>query len=148
MGDFDNDDNDDNANKFGGGELVMQRGGDGNFIGGGYSINSTLLRNGAPAIYTTPHNITDPYNNVLADEHVFKQFDNFVIPAGLFYINQKMPQCTHDEKYTEHTALSDDIHDALFALMSINKPTQRQKHTKKQKYNLNAHIKKTKKYKM
>jgi hypothetical protein len=119
-------------------DFVMQFDGE-KYVSGGYTINSNLLNGGGSPLYT----LNSIKHTVDGDgDNVSNLFKNFVVPAGLFFINQKMPKCNHDEKYSEHSTLSDDLHDKLFALINLNNPI---KHKKTKKHSHAIKHKKTKK---
>lgn len=120
-------------------DFVMYKDASGNYIGGGYIINSELLNNGGSPIHTLNSN-----SYATGGDKVSSPFENLVVPAGLFFINQKLPKCNHDEKYSKHTTLSDDIHDKLFALINLNNPIKH-KNKKTKKHIIAIKHKKTKK---
>ena len=123
-------------------DFVLQRGIDGQFIGGGYKINSSFLKKRQNIMTTLNQDGGDKVSDKVSD-----LFNNLAVPAGLFYVNQKVSK-NDTNSYTEHTMLPDDIHDKLFALISVdnNKKRKIDKKTKKQR-NVNIH-KKTKRNKM
>jgi hypothetical protein len=87
------------------------------FVGGGFKVKSLFLQDNIPVMATlndseqTGGNVSSP-------------FENLAVPAGLFYINQKVPK---NEKPlgTDHKMLSDDIMDKLFGLVEIDKKRKR-----------------------
>jgi hypothetical protein len=91
------------------------------FIGGGFNINSYFLNDRISAI-TTFNN--DEQNN----DTVASLFDNLAVPAGLFYINQKIPKnniSNEEYYYKQHNTASDDMIDKLFSLVETNKKQKR-----------------------
>jgi hypothetical protein len=98
-------------------------------MSGGYSIDSFLLQQGKSPMQTL-NNLTQ-----IGGEKVSSPFENLAVPAGIFYINQKIPKSEYSQtnKGINHLTLPDDIHDKLFALVEIDKKRKRQ--TKKQKIN-------------
>ena len=122
---------------FGKEEFVLTRtiNGDGEtqFVGGGYKVNSFFLQGGTPIMTT--------YNNSPSDQSggkVSSPFENLAVPAGLFFINQRIPKnyldedITTDKKYnayTKHETVSDDMIDKLFGLVDADK--KRKRKTKK-----------------
>jgi hypothetical protein len=60
---------------------------------------------------------------------VSSPFENLAVPAGLFYINQKIPKNSDllagDNHYKKHEMLSDDIMDKLFGLVEADKKRKR-----------------------
>ena len=103
------------------------------FVGGGYKVNSFFLQGGTPIMTT--------YNNSPSDQSggkVSSPFENLAVPAGLFFINQRIPKnyldedITTDKKYnayTKHETVSDDMIDKLFGLVDADK--KRKRKTKK-----------------
>jgi len=134
------DTNNDN-NYFGGGEFVFTRDGDNNIVGGGYKINSDLLEK---TLSQTGGQVSSP-------------FENLAVPAGLFYVNMRVPKNESEKKthhYEEHEMLSDDVFDKLFGLVEVDKKRKRKtrKHDNKydnkhNKHNNKHNNKKTRKYK-
>ena len=91
---------------------------------GGYSVKSSLLNN----------NIS-PINSFIlgGGEKASDKFETLAVPAGLFFINQKMPKKQSQQQYWEpHKTISDDLYDKLFDLIKFdNKNNKKQKKTKK-----------------
>ena len=93
-------------------------------LGGGYKIDSFLLQNGNLPMQT--------YNDgSQSGGKVSSPFENLAVPAGLFYINQKVPKMnSKDKNYdTPHYMLPDDIHEKLFSLIQMD--NKRKRKTKK-----------------
>jgi hypothetical protein len=119
---------------FGGEDFVVmeKRRGDGEmeYMSGGYKINSFFLKAGMPALTT--------FNNEeQKGGKVSSPFENLAVPAGLFYINQRIPKNAdfkQDVHYKEHDTISDDMIDKLFGLVEANKKQKRKtrKHIIKQ----------------
>lgn len=110
---------------FGGGEFVLMRkigdNGEPEFLSGGYKINSSLLKGGMSPLTT----FNDGNQN---GGKVSTPFENLAVPAGLFYINQRIPKNTdvkEDIQYKKHETISDDIMDKLFGLVEANKKQKR-----------------------
>jgi hypothetical protein len=109
---------------FGAGEFVLMRrigdNGEPEFLGGGYKINSSLLQGEISPLTT----FNDENQN---GGKVSSPFENLAVPAGLFYINQRIPKTNNDEvfQYKNHEAISDDIMDKLFGLVESNKKQKR-----------------------
>jgi hypothetical protein len=123
---------------FSGGDFVFTQDGGGNIVGGGYKINSDLFKQ---TLSQTGGKATSP-------------FENLAVPAGLFYVNMRVPKNESEKKthhYQEHEMLSDDVFDKLFGLVEIDKKRKRKtrkydnKHYNKQDNKNNN--KKTRKYK-
>ena len=136
MSNFKNE-NEKNDELFGQDEFVLTQlnNGDGTtqFVGGGYKVNSFFLQGGNPIITT--------YNNNSSDQSggkVSSPFENLAVPAGLFYINQRIPKNYLEEDidtntkhhyYKQHETVSDDMIDKLFGLVDADK--KRKRKTKK-----------------
>ena len=128
---------------FGQDEFVLTQlnNGDGTtqFVGGGYKVNSFFLQGGNPIITT--------YNNNSSDQSggkVSSPFENLAVPAGLFYINQRIPKNYLEEDidtntkhhyYKQHETVSDDMIDKLFGLVDADKKRKRKtkRHIEKSK---------------
>lgn len=126
--------NSSNVDIFEGDEFVFTKNlkpdGTTEIIGGGYKVNSFFLQEGLPAMTT--------FNNSLqTGGKVSSPFENLAIPAGLFYINQKMPKNDNflDKSYQKHEMLSDDVMDKLFGLVEVDK--KRKRKTRKHNDKLN-----------
>jgi len=92
---------------------------DGEFIGGGYKVNSYFLQNDISPITT--------FNNIdQLGGKVSSPFENLAVPAGLFYINQRVPkQSVNTNVYEKHEMISDDVMDKLFGLVEADKKKKR-----------------------
>jgi hypothetical protein len=127
-------DNSSNIDIFGGDEFVFTKNhkpdGTTEIIGGGYKVNSFFLQDGLPAMTTFN-------NSQQTGGKVSSPFENLAVPAGLFYINQKIPKNDNllDKPYQKHEMLSDDIMDKLFRLVNVDK--KRKRKTRKHNYKLN-----------
>lgn len=117
---------------------------DGQIMSGGYSIDSILLKEGISPMTTLNTNTQQGGSTVSS------LFENLAIPAGLFFTNQhgasKKTQFDADN-IEEHSTLSEDIHDKLFAMVEMQtqnknkytkkrrekEPLQKKRKTKKQK---------------
>lgn len=130
-----------NSDLFDGNEFVFNRiqkpDGTTEIIGGGYKINSFFLQDDIPAITT----LNDPQQDggKVSSPKVSSPFENLAVPAGLFYINQKIPKnnvSLEDEKQIKkHEMISDDIMDKLFGLVDADK--KRKRKTRKNNGKLN-----------
>jgi len=107
--------------------VFMQRvGGDGEteFIGGGYKVNSFFLNSGESPMKTLNYNNQD-------GGKVSTPFENLAVPAGIFYINQRITKTNTDNKiynkdhYKQHEMLSDDVLDKLLGLVEVDKKRKR-----------------------
>jgi hypothetical protein len=105
-------------------------------IGGGYKINSFFLQGGMAPLTTM--------NNENYDQDggkVSTPFENLAVPAGLFYINQRVPKnkdTVEEHYYKKHEALTDDMIDKLFGLVEVDK--KRKRKTRKHTNNANKTI--------
>jgi hypothetical protein len=134
-----------NESMFGGDEFVFTEynnpvTGERSIVGGGYKVNSFFLQGGLPAM--TTHNSPEQSGG-----KVSSPFENLAVPAGLFYINQKISKKDLDKEqtthyYKQHDTISDDMIDKLFGLIAVDKKKQR----KTRKYVGNPDKKKTRKH--
>jgi len=115
---------------FGGDDFVlMQRTGDNGkseFVGGGYKVRSFFLENNKPLISTL--NYKSPFDDKQDGGKVSTPFENLAVPAGLFYVNQRVTKRDTDRgehNYKKHTMLPDDIFDKLFGLVEFDKKKKR-----------------------
>lgn len=100
-------------------------------IGGGYKVSSSFLKAGLPIMTTTSSSTFDDIQD--GGKKVSSPFENLAVPAGLFYINQKMPKM-YDNKYDHyesHNMLPDSIFDKLYALVDGSKKANSNKKTRK-----------------
>lgn len=91
---------------------------------GGYSVKSTLLNN----------NIS-PMTTILGGgEKQTDAFETLAVPAGLFFINQKVSKNQNQKQNWEsHKVIPDDLYEKLFDLIKFdNKNNKKQRKTKKQ----------------
>ena len=99
-------------------------------VGGGYKIKSFFLQSGIPPM--TTYNKSDQIGG-----KVSSPFENLAVPAGLFYVNMRIPKkdIEHNVEthYQEHKTASDEMIDKLFALVEVDKKRKRKtkKHTHK-----------------
>lgn len=128
-----------NIDIFGGDEFVFTKNhkpdGTTEIIGGGYKVNSFFLQDDIPAMTTlnnTNFNISEQSGG-----KVSSPFENLAVPAGLFYINQKLPKNVNslDNSYNKHQMLSDDIMDKLFGLVEVDKKRKRKTRKRVDKIN-------------
>ena len=110
---------------FDGAEFVVTRrigdNGEPEFLSGGYKIKSFFMQGGISPL-TTLNNENQQGGKVSSP------FENLAVPAGLFYINQRVPKNDNDKQehyYKKHEMVSDDIMDKLFGLVQANKKQQR-----------------------
>lgn len=93
---------------------------------GGYSVKSALLNNNI-APMTTMNSIILGGGEKMSDS-----FDNLAVPAGLFFINQKIPKMQAEQKFEYHKVIPDDLYDKLFDLIKYNTNKKEKKKTRKQ----------------
>lgn len=111
---------------FDGGEFVFTKRPDGTVVGGGYKIDSMFLNEDLPPMTT--------FNTDLKQEggKVSTPFENLAVPAGLFFINSRVPKKYLNREnqehynYKSHEAVPDDIMDKLFSLVEVDKKRKRQ----------------------
>jgi|LakMenEpi03Aug12_release.lakeMendotaPanAssembly.Ray.scaffolds.fasta_scaffold78767_4 hypothetical protein len=142
--------------------LTQSNNGDGTtqFVGGGYKVNSFFLQRGNPIMTTYNNNSSSTHSSFTnssftnsSDQSggkVSSPFENLAVPAGLFYINQRIPKNYLDEDidtdtkhhyYKQHETVSDDMIDKLFGLVDADKKRKR----KTKKHIENSNKKKTRK---
>lgn len=138
-----------NENKllFGGNDFVFTKAldpttGEYNIVGGGYTVNSALLSMGIPIMET--HNGKTQFGG-----KVSTPFENLAVPAGIFYINQRIYKNDldidkKDNYYNKHETISDDMIEKLFDLVNADKKQRRK--TKKNVGKLNNNKTKTHKH--
>jgi hypothetical protein len=130
-----------NDELFNGGDFVFNRmideeTGESTIVGGGYKINSFFLQSGLPAMTTlnspqqTDGKVTGGKvtGGRVTGGKVSSPFENLAVPAGLFYINQRVPKndlYKPDHHYKEHEMLSDDMIDKLFGLVEADNKKKR-----------------------
>lgn len=110
---------------------------DGQFIGGGFTVESMFLEKGISPITT--------FNNddKQSGGKISSPFENLAVPAGLFYISQRTLKNKNEMQFNnERETISDDIFDKLFNMVNADKKPK--KHTKRHK---NKHNKLTKRRK-
>jgi hypothetical protein len=88
---------------------------------GGYSVHSALLNSDIPPMTTL---------NILSTgggEKISTPFENLAVPAGLFFINQKVPKTytNTEEHWKPREVISDDIYDKLFNLIQMDDKKKR-----------------------
>ena len=75
---------------FDGGDFVFTENSKGEVVGGGYKIQSFFLQGGISPMTT--------YNeSPLLGGKVSAPFENLAVPAGLFYINMRVPKKNSDD---------------------------------------------------
>ena len=97
------------------------------FVGGGYTVESFLLEKDMSPMSTLNGDIKQNGGKVSSP------FENLAVPAGLFFINQKINKKMHNENdnnlYKNHETISDDVMDKLFGL--ANNDNKKRKATRK-----------------
>jgi hypothetical protein len=109
---------------------------------GGYSINSTLLKNNIPAVntYTGGKKQKSTKINMSTDtEKVSDKFNNMVIPAGLLYLDRTINNSANAYGPIEicemGDVVSDDLYSKLVDLAEIKEKEHQKKSTRGKKYN-------------
>jgi len=104
-------------------DFVFTKDENGNVVGGGYKIKSYFLQGGIPVM--TTYNDTNEQNG----GKVSSPFENLAVPAGLFYVNMRVPKKEFENKsdyhYKPHEMASDEIMDKLYALVEVDKKKKR-----------------------
>jgi hypothetical protein len=128
---------------FDGGDFVFmaRTGEDGKqeIVGGGYKVNSFFLQEGIAPM--TTYNSPDQNGG-----KVSSPFENLAVPAGLFYINMRVPKYDSEKSeqiYQNHQSIPDDMVDKLFGLVEADKKRKR----KTRKYSSKIDKSKTRKHK-
>lgn len=115
------DNSENETNIFEGNEFVLMNkineDGKSEIVGGGYKIKSFFLQEGESPL------ITFNQENQEGGK-VSSSFENLAVPAGLFYVNQRITNNVLKE-YKQHDTISDDMIDKLFGLINANKKQQR-----------------------
>uniref|UniRef100_A0A6C0IRA1 Uncharacterized protein n=1 Tax=viral metagenome TaxID=1070528 RepID=A0A6C0IRA1_9ZZZZ len=110
------------------------------FIGGGYKIESYFLKAGQPIMTTfNDDQEEDLEKNTFSSiqdggKKVTSPFENLAVPAGIFYVNQKIAKSDYamETHYNDnHGMISEDIHDKLLALVQPSHNAKRNNHNKK-----------------
>lgn len=125
---------------FEGNDFVFTKDQNGNVVGGGYKIKSFFLQGDIPPIKT--------YNEIQQNGgKVSSPFENLAVPAGLFYVNMRVPKTDIEQKseyhYKPHEMASDEIMDKLYALVEFDKKRNR----KTRKHNIKSNKSKTRRQK-
>lgn len=111
---------------FDGSDFVFTKGSDGNIVGGGYKIKSLFLQEGIPPM--TTYNSDNGDNNNQDGGKVSSPFENLAVPAGIFYINMRMPKNEFEKSsdhYKPHTMVSDEMIDKLYSLVEVDNKRKR-----------------------
>jgi hypothetical protein len=105
-----------------------------NFVGGGYNVESFLLEKDMSPMYTLNNDLKQNGGKVSSP------FENLAVPAGLFFINQKIQKQMYTDNdtnlYKNHDTISDDIMDKLFGL--ANNDNKKRKATRKRTDKINT----------
>jgi len=123
-------DTNNNEEIFGNNDFVFTRKidektGNAEIIGGGYKVNSFFLQNEMPVLFPTELSKSNQDGG-----KVSSPFDNLAVPAGIFYINQRVQKKDRDTNdinnyYKKHETASDDMIDKLFGLVEADKKRKR-----------------------
>ena len=122
MTDINKEDTNENTDIFNNGEFVFMEkttdDGEKEFIGGGYKIDSFFLKKGIAPM--TTYNTSSQSGGQMSSP-----FENLAVPAGLFYVNMRIPKNNIKQQYEKHTMVPDEIMDKLYSLIEVNKKQKR-----------------------
>lgn len=98
-------------------ELIFTNDPTNGIYGGGFSVNSVMMKNGISPIMT----LNGPLQNGMGS-NVSDLFDNMVIPNWAYYFPEKMNGgASHNQKHDEYESdedfIDDDLHDKLLDLV-------------------------------
>jgi len=109
---------------FDGGEFVFTKNKGGEVVGGGYKINSFFLQEGMSPITTLNKSEQEQFGG-----KVSSPFENLAVPAGIFYVNMRVPKKDlnrdSEQHYKAHETISDDMIDKLYSLVEVDKKRKR-----------------------
>jgi hypothetical protein len=159
----DEDNTDSNGPVYNEDEFIFCKKPNGEITSCGFSVNSTLLREGkSPIMGLTPFLRGSARNGDDDDDeeeevamspssggihhHVSDMFKNMSVPAGIFYIQQKNHPCKQENVYEEDD-ISEDLFDKLLNLASENQTRKRKAGTRKAEIILVAGAKQARKTK-
>ena len=109
-------------------ELVLYKNKDNSYKGGGYDVNSILLREGISPIIT--YNNDNQHGGGLANVNlVSKLFNNLAVPAGLLYLQQSVKSNNKLLNSQNNSTINTNLYDKLISLMSS--PNKKNKKNKK-----------------
>ena len=106
----------------------------GNTTAGGYSIESLLLNQGMPALYSSNSNTNSGGGK---EEKVSDRFKHLAVPAGLFYMHESVNKTINDSNVIKDSnVINDDLYEKLLKLAEHNvketpHKTKQPKQTKK-----------------
>lgn len=127
-------------------DFVFTKDGEGNVVGGGYKIKSYFLQGGLSPMTTYNNNDND---NEQEGGKVSSPFENLAVPAGLFYVNMRVPKKSNESdsedqyQYNYHQMASDEMIDKLFELVEVDKKRKR----KTKKHHIKTYKTKTRRHK-
>jgi hypothetical protein len=151
--------NNEETNIFTDGELIMTESidketGKKTIMSGGYRVDSHFLNNGIPIMSTLNSNDT----NELIGGGKSTKYETLAVPAGIYFINQKIPKYSErlNTTFENRKVIDENIFDKLFEYAEYGKKKlisnaieqKAKKNTKKKKHNSinkktrKAHIKK------
>lgn len=124
------------TNVFTEGELILtekidKETGKKTIMSGGYKVDSHFLNNGIPLMTTSAKDVSP-------SEHLFgggneMKYDTLAVPAGIYFINQKIPKYTENnsfDRFENRKVIDEDIFDKLFANAENSKRTKQKKLTR------------------
>jgi hypothetical protein len=100
--------------------------GDTVIMGGGYKVDSFFLKQGIPVMKQNADSFGEGHEQ--SGGKVSSPFESLAVPAGLFYINQKVPKIPYGNSpihFKQQSFVSDDLLDKLYALVSADKATNK-----------------------
>ena len=98
----------------------------GNTTAGGYSVESVLLKQGMPALYSA---------NVGGgkEEKVSDRFKHLAVPAGLFYMHENVNNSTREiNEKNDSNIINDDLYEKLLKLAEHDVKESNTKNNNKQ----------------
>ncbi len=135
-------------------DLVLKKNEDGSYIGGGYGINSILLREGISPIITYNDTHSDKMLNNNTTQHgggfanvnlVSKLFDNLAVPAGLLYLQQSVKPSNKLLNLQNNTTINNNLYDKLVSLVRSSSKKNYNNKTRKERKSLKHKTRKTRK---
>ena len=113
-------------------DFVFYKKENGEFVGGGFKIDSFFLNSGiSPMTTQNVNSDVSEHDDNQKGGKVSTPFENLAVPAGLFYVNLRVPKNRDLDKkneehfYKMHDHLSDEIFDKLYALVDANNKPKR-----------------------
>ena len=108
-------------------EMIYNKDGD-KIMAGGYSVNSLLLNEGMPAMYSGGKKTT------YSHDKVSDRFKHLAVPAGLFYINDLMINKSTKPNYkndSDSEVVNDELYEKLLKLAQDDNKNEYKKKERK-----------------